>query len=214
MMKKTVLFLLISATVLSCAPGSFDIPGLIRYRISNMDKTGTLTAKVNNTPISLEELRKEMKFSLGFEYSDKDVDRLMADPAIQSGYEQKLINQYLIMTEMINDKTLQDAEFDQYLWIQMKEAMVKYYLYRKFFAVPENARWKDLLVTTDTEVMDFYSENKKFFDDRGVSEADALNAIRNDLTSRKNQSFLYELTTFQSKLINDLKVRYKVEMNP
>ena len=88
---------------------------------------------------------------------------------------------------------------------------MKYYLYHNFFQKEDNLEWKKIMITTDKEVLSFYNENREFFDKRNVKREDALKAIRSDIEKRKNEAFLKELTSFQNNMLEDLKIKYRVE---
>lgn len=213
-MKKITLITCLSLFIFfNCKNLNFNIDRILKKNLFNNNKKGTIIAKVDKTPVSLQEIREEMRFSLGFEFSEKDVERMMGNPDIQKNYEDKIINQYLIIKKFLNDKTYNSEEFNRYLLISVKETIVKYYLYKNFFTIPENKKWKEVLITDDQEVLAFYNENKKFFDDKKIDKKDALSAIKTDLEKRKSDLFFYELTESQKKLINDLKEKYKVEKN-
>jgi hypothetical protein len=210
-MNKVLIILGIAIILFSCSKVSLNVDDYMKKNLDKNSEKGTAVAKINEKPLSLQEVREDMKFNLGFDYPEGEVDKMMSDPKMQNAYSDKIINQHLIIDKMVNDKTFQSDDFQNYLWVSMKEAAVKYYLYKNFFKLPENLKWKEILITKDSEVLSFYEENKKYFEDKKIQKDDALSAIRNDIGRRKNQAFLEELSNFQNKLIQELKVKTKVE---
>lgn len=214
MKKLGVTFSILAGLLLlaSCgAGGGFSFSSYFKKGLSDKKMEGSVVAKIDGVPLYLQEVRDDMRYSLGFEYSTTDVERLLSDPAVQANYEEKLVNQYLVMRKLLSDNTTNSEDFEKYMWMSLREAAAKYYLYQEFFKNKDNETWKSVLITTEAEVLAFYQENKSFFDEKGVNRQDALVAIRADIERRKQQLFLLELTEFQSKLMQDLKSQIKVE---
>lgn len=189
-----------------------NVKSYLEKNVMNKKQKGSVVAKIEGVPITLQQVRDEMKFSLSLDYNEGQVEKLLADPELRKNYENKIINQHLIIKKMLKGNDFDSEDFKRQLDISIKEAIVKYYMYKTFFGKEENKKWKDLMVTSDEEVLNFYNENKNFFDEKNVKQEDALYAIKTDLDQRKNQLFMSELVKFQSNMIEELKTEYKVEM--
>lgn len=217
-MKKIFAVILVIFILVSCSlvkkftnNGGLNIKSYVESQFMNKNSKGTLVAKIDEIPITLQQVRDEMEYSLSLDYNEEQVKKIIGDPELKKNYEDKIINQCLIMKKMMKDKDFDKEEFKKHIDISLKEAFVKYYMYKSFFEKEENKKWKDFMATTDDEVLKFYSENKKFFDDKKVKQEDALYAIKTDLDQRKNALFMSELVKFQNNLMDQLKTEYKVE---
>lgn len=209
MFKKIILILSLITLLGGCT--KMDIKKYINREFFNEKKGGTIIAKIDEIPISLQEIREEMRYSLTMDYGEKKAEIMMLDELVKKGYEEKVINQYLIIKKMIDDNLLDSKDFEVFFKINIKEILLKYFLYKSFFSIPENNRWKEILVTTDSEVLQFYNESKKIFDERGVKKEEALFAIKSDIERRKQELFIRELANYQRNIVEELKTKYKFE---
>ena len=152
-----------------------------------------------------------MQLSLGFEFNNEQTKQLSDDPLMKNIYLDSLIAQYLIINDMSDSGMLNSQQFNEYMWLAIREASVKYYLHNKFFEIPDNNKWKEVLITTDEEVNLFYENNKQEFNAKGITKETAIPAIKSDMESTKNKLFLAELQNFRNILIDDLKMKNKVK---
>ena len=114
-MKNNIIILLILIILLfSCSklknkinffPGnSFNIEKYVKKEILKKDSNGTIIAKIGDIPLSLQDVREEMKYSLQYEYPESEVKRMMGNDEFKKTYEEKIISQYLVINKMLNDK--------------------------------------------------------------------------------------------------------------
>lgn len=149
-------------------------------------------------------LDNNYRFLLKWLFNPEDYDNNLKNNKLRASFLEKAFNQNLIITQAIEDGILRDGEFEHYLWITIKDAIVQFYLKKRISA--EKSQFYKVPVT-NSDIETHYKKFGELYESMGLDKEDAYEYIKNAI-SREYISKRVE--HYEKKVLNELKLKNQI----
>ncbi|MBN2041116.1 MAG: hypothetical protein JW864_13820 [Spirochaetes bacterium] len=159
----------------------------------------------NEYRITAEILERDRNFLVNWFSNPELLKKNLDDERFKKNHQENTTNQNLIIMQALKEKFLDKEEFDTFIWITIRDAIVQYYLTKKL-----KEKNSDILKIEpdDSEIDEIYKKYDKGFSTLGLSGEKAKLQLKQSIM---NQRRTIELKKFEQSILDDLKLNNSIK---
>ncbi len=171
------------------------------------NKTGKWFVKINDKyRITRENIERDKSALINSLTAGSNTKGNKGDKQFDEKFLENTLNQHLIIIDAVEKGIIGDSRFNDYLWLSVKDAVVKYYLLKKL----ESEKKSGEIIVDNNKVQELYKKNKVIYEHLGFSKEKAYQNIKSILIKERKTERIKKL---EQSVINELKLKYKIEFS-
>ncbi|TAL34416.1 MAG: hypothetical protein EPN93_11880 [Spirochaetes bacterium] len=199
-----------SFLLFSCGQSTLtsDIESRFNDEYHKVPPSAPWAVKIDNRyTLTRAQVDREREFLIKWLSDPVEREKNLSDKGLAALYLDNILNQTLIIHKAIEDGTFKSPEFDMFIWVSIRDAIVKYYLKKQLEEHNSESLWAPV---ANAEIEEVYKKNVEIYSKMGLSRKQALAEIRTSLSNERNALAMKKL---ESDLVNELKLKLKIEFS-
>jgi len=190
-----------------------QVTGLDKDLVKNIlfNPAGTPVYQIGTEKQGFDQFNNDYLTYISLNHHSNEISAAQKSSTNKDNFAQLRMKQDLIIHAALNSDLIHDSTFLYFIRQNLREGIVKGYLYRN---IPNVDKIRDAKYSEDTKFLEeTYEKNKKQYDDKNISRDEALKALKDVYNKKKAAIIEFLIKKEEDKIIERLREKYTPVIN-